>query len=343
VPARSPPPARPPTVIHRTRLVVVLSFLSFLACTTSPEASQVAPEAPAETAPETAPDATPGASPDASTGASTGASPGSPAILAADIQAHVDYLASDEMAGRGARTPEARVAADYIAAQLAGSGVEPLGDDETWFQTVDEELAPNVVGIVRGQEPGFVVISAHYDHLPPLESGDDRIFNGADDNASGVAAVLEVGAALGALETPPRRSIVLVAFTAEELGLRGAYHFVANPPLPLDELLGNLNMDMISRGEENLLFCEAGKGAEALLEAVRRANETVGLDIRYGEHPRWIRQSDQYAFVRAGHPALYFGVEDHVDYHKVSDHADKILPGLAASVAQLVYLTATSL
>jgi len=312
-------------VTHRSLLIVALSLL---ACTSAPLASQEdAPGAPATTAPPAG---------------------GSPAFRAADIQAHVDHLASDEMAGRSARSPEARVAADYIAAQLAASGVEPLGDDGSWFQAIDDEdgndeFAPNVVGIVRGREPGWVVISAHYDHLPPRESGEDRIYNGADDNASGVAAVLEVGAALGALETPPRRSILLVAFTAEELGLRGAYHFVANPPLPLDQLLGNMNMDMISRGEENLIFCEAGEGSEALLEAVRQANETVGLDVRYGEHPRWIRQSDQYAFVRAEKPALYFGVEDHVDYHKVSDHADKIIPELAASVAQLIYLSATSL
>ena len=265
------------------------------------------------------------------------------AIRAEDIQAHVDYLASDELAGRSARSLEAGVAAEYIAACFESYGLTPLGDAGTWFQSVSDELAPNVVALRAGSSPGYVVLTAHYDHLEPANTGEDRIFNGADDNASGTAAVLELAQAIGALEAPPTRSIVFGSFTAEEIGLLGSRYFVDNAPFPLGEVIGNINMDMVSRGEENLIFCEPGDGADHLIEATERANASVDLEIRIGDHPEWIRQSDQYPFVQKGVPAIYFGVEDHRDYHRVSDHADRILPGLAAKVARLVFEIAVSL
>ena len=195
-----------------------------------------------------------------------------------------------------------------------------------------------------------MVLGAHYDHLAPRGSGKDahhrepdgdagadRIFNGADDNASGVAAVLEIAQAFAAREERPGRTLVFVAFTAEEKDLDGSRYFVEHPPVELAELRGMINLDMISRGEENLVFSEARPKSSPLVEAMRRVNERVGLDVRFGEHPEWIMQSDHLSFIRKKVPAIYFGVEDHEDYHRVSDHADKILPGLAAKIAELAY------
>jgi hypothetical protein len=259
-------------------------------------------------------------------------------IRAEDVQRHVDYLASDELGGRWSPSPEARLAADYVAAAFAAAGLEPLGDDGTWFQSIDDRLAPNVVGIERGTGPGYVLVTAHYDHLRPRGAGEDRIFNGADDNASGTAAVLEIAEAFGRLERATTASVVFVAFTAEEMGLRGSRFFVQHPPFGLDEIVGVVNLDMVSRGEENLIFCEGGPDAPELLAAAERANAVVGLEIRHDRHPEWLRQSDQWPFLQAGVRALYFGVEDHPDYHRVSDHADRILPVLTERVARLVFL-----
>jgi Zn-dependent M28 family amino/carboxypeptidase len=264
-------------------------------------------------------------------------------ITAAELQAHVDYLASDELAGRYAKSDEARTAAKYIAKHFESSGLEPLGDDGTWFQAVEEGMSPNVVGVVRGSADEYVVLTAHYDHLKPAKKGTDLIYNGADDNASGTAAVLELAQAFGSLDEPPARSILFVAFTAEEMGLRGARYFVAHPPIPLDEMVGNINMDMISRGKKDVIFSESGGGAEHLVAAAKKHATKSGLKIQFDKHPDWIMQSDHFAFIQKEVPAIYFGVEDHADYHQVSDHADKIIPELVENVARLVFRMANSL
>lgn len=187
------------------------------------------------------------------------------------------------------------------------------------------------------------MISAHYDHLPPLKRGGDRIFNGADDNASGTAAVLELAryfAARARAGERPGPTLLFAAFTGEELGLLGSRAFVRSPPVEREHLWADLNLDMVSRGREDLIFCEPGEGADFLLAAVRSANAMLGeLELRVGEHPEWLVQSDQDSFLRAGIPALYFGVEDHEDYHRVTDSAEKVLPELIARVARLVART----
>jgi hypothetical protein len=263
-------------------------------------------------------------------------------IQAEEIQEHVDLLASDAMRGRWARGSEILIAAHYIADQFAQDGLQPAGDDGTWFQALDHEqdLAPNVVGVLPGRGDGWIVIGAHYDHLRPRNFGSDQIFNGADDNASGTAALLELAGALGGLQGAHESSVVLVAFTAEELGLLGSIYFVAHPPAELDQLRAAINLDMISRGEENLIFCEGGVRSPWLRDVAIRANQQIRLDLRHDEHPEWISASDHFPFMQRGVPTLYFGVEDHADYHRVSDHADRILPRLAESVARLVFLIA---
>jgi hypothetical protein len=266
-------------------------------------------------------------------------------ITAKEIQAHVNHLASDELKGRSAKSPEGKLAAAYVAKHFKESGLEPFGDEKSFFQKVPG-FSPNVVGIVRGSGEGYVIVSAHYDHLAPKKEGkegEDRIYNGADDNASGTSGVLELAQALGGQKGRLSASIVFIGFTAEEGGLRGSKYFAAQAPMDLKLIRGVYNMDMISRGKKNLIFCVGGDKAPAMLASIKTANKRIKLDVRYDEHPEWIRQSDQYSFIEKGVAALYFGVEDHVDYHKVSDHADKILPELSAKVTQLIYLAATDL
>ncbi|MEW6071389.1 MAG: M28 family peptidase [Planctomycetota bacterium] len=143
--------------------------------------------------------------------------------------------------------------------------------------------------------------------------------------------------------SPPPATLVAVAFTGEEIGLVGSRFFVAHPPIPLEEIRGVFNLDMVSRGEPNLVFCEGGPSAPELRAAVERANDRVGLDIRFDAHPEWLHASDHGPFLDVGVPALYLGVEDHADYHRVTDHADRILPELAARVARLAFLAALDL
>jgi hypothetical protein len=262
-------------------------------------------------------------------------------IAAVNIQRHVDFLASDALAGRWYRSDEAKIAADYIARHFAAAGLEPLSERGDFFLPVDDaQAAPNVAAVWPGTTRDCVIIGAHYDHLKPAESGDDRIYNGADDNASGVAAVLEIAAALGRDRPRLAASILLIAFTGEEEGLVGSYHFVRTNPQLREFARGCYNMDMISRGVDHLVLLEGGPKAPRLLADVEAANRRVGLTLRKDTHPEFLLQSDQLPFLQAGIPALYFGVAEHEDYHQVTDHADKILPLLAARIARLVYLAA---
>ncbi|HED64853.1 MAG TPA: M28 family peptidase, partial [Planctomycetes bacterium] len=213
------------------------------------------------------------------------------------MAAWVEFLADDAMEGRSARHAGGRRAARCIARAFEDLGLEQVPGVRGWFQDVGTGLSPNVLGLVRGRDPGFLVISAHYDHLPPLEEGRDRIFNGADDNASGVAAVIELAGYFRRHARGGRRrgvSLLFAAFTGEELDLLGSEKFVTDPPVALAEIRGDINLDMISRGRRDLIFCEPGGSADRLLEAVLRANAALGeLEVRVGDHPEWLEQSDQ--------------------------------------------------
>lgn len=260
------------------------------------------------------------------------------------IRDDVAYLADDRFQGRSARSDEARQVAAYLADRFAAAGLRPLGGADGFFHAVgDEKMSPNVVGVRRGRGDSFVLVTAHYDHLPPKKRGEgDRVYNGADDNASGVSGLLAIADALRRARTRTDASIVFIAFTGEELGLRGARYLAGKPPFDLSRVRGMFNMDMISRGEEDLIFVDGGKNADWLRDALRRANERarLGLRIRFDEHPDWLMRSDQGPFLFRKVPAVLLSVEDHPDYHQVTDEADKILPLLAERVSRLVLLAA---
>jgi hypothetical protein len=266
-------------------------------------------------------------------------------IGAESIHADVRHLADDRFMGRYCRSPEAFEAARWIASRFEKAGLEPIDGAADFFRGVgDERIAPNVVGIRRGSGDGYVLIGAHYDHLRPLNRPDgDRIFNGADDNASGVAGVIAIAEATRDVGT--EATLVFIAFTAEEIGLRGARHLAGDPPFELAQVRGLFNMDMISRGRDDLIFVDGGREAGPLRDALRRANErhAIGLEIRFDQYPSWLQRSDQGPFISRKVPAVLLSVEDHEDYHRVSDHADRILPKLAERVTRLVAAAAIDL
>jgi len=199
----------------------------------------------------------------------------------------------------------------------------------------------NVLALIPGSAPGpALVVSAHYDHLGIRG---DALYPGADDNASGVAALLAVAHALRG--RPPRHPMVLAVFDAEELGLRGSRAFVAAPPADAPPIGMDLNLDMLSRSDRADLTV-SGVGPEPWLRAAVEAEAArspihvhLGHDrpwYRAGMVEDWTDGSDHGAFAGAGIPWLYLGVEDHPDYHAPTDTFERIDRAFYADVASFV-------
>jgi len=263
------------------------------------------------------------------------------------IRADIATLASDDFKGRSFRSEEARRAAQWIADELAAAGAKPLvkSTDGTASMLVPvgrmPAAAPNVVAWIppAGMNPSgeYILVTAHYDHLPPksgAKEGEDAIYNGADDNASGVSGMLAVARAMrdDALDV----GVVFVAFTGEEAGLVGSRAFVEEETVPLARTRGVFNMDMISRQPDGAIRLDGGPKGKPLVDVLVRLAPDVPIDMKVDTHPDWLDRSDQGAFLRVGIPAVLFSCEDHEDYHQVSDHADKTDPVLAAKVSSLI-------
>lgn len=206
---------------------------------------------------------------------------------------------------------------------------------------------PNVIGVVRGADPSlaeqYVVVGAHLDHVGVDERG--RVGFGADDNASGIAALLELAQALAG--APPARSVVLVAFGGEEKGLLGSKAFCSTPPVPLDDVVAMLNMDMIARGERDevaVLGLDQNPALQKVLERAQDLSRTgvKKLVLRQGQE-LWER-SDHHSFHERGVPALFFfeglPITRNADYHTWRDTIDKLDLDKMARTTRLVFNTA---
>jgi hypothetical protein len=207
----------------------------------------------------------------------------------------------------------------------------------------------NVVGVLRGSDPGlrdsYVVISAHYDHVgvgTPDARG-DSIYNGADDNASGTAAVLGIAEAFAAMPTAPRRSIIFLLVSGEEKGLLGSRHYSDNPTVPSGQIVANINIDMISRNAADSIVV-LGQEYSSLGRLVQRVNQRhpeLGLTVAEDIWPeeRFFFRSDHFNFVRLEIPALFFFSGVHEDYHRPSDTVDRIDADKGARVSRLIFHT----
>jgi Zn-dependent M28 family amino/carboxypeptidase len=226
-------------------------------------------------------------------------------------------------------TPGGRAARTYIQRELEKAGVRPFAGG--WFQEfIPEAGAANVVGWVEGTEKPdrFIVLSAHYDHLG---SRNGLIFPGADDNASGTAALLEIARILAV--SPLRHSVIFAAFDAEEGGMIGSSAFVADPPVPVNSLVLNVNMDMISRNRAGEIYVAGPYHFPFLADHVRATASRSAITVRMGHDQPvpasedWTGQSDHLAFFDRRIPFAYFGVEDHPDYHRPTDTFENTDPG----------------
>lgn len=256
-------------------------------------------------------------------------------------QAAVRYLADDALEGRLAGSESERCAGDYIAAEFRRLGLRPAGDAGTFFQEVPLASAVNphapggtgrnVVAMLEGADRRLraeaVVVGAHYDHLgrggtfslAPDEK--DAIHNGADDNASGVAALLVVAEQLSRGKRPAR-TVVFVAFTGEEFGLLGSAHYAANPTLPLERTRAMLNMDMVGRLEQGPLLVYGTETASEWNGLLAPAAAEEG--ISFVGHGDGYGASDHTSFYARDIPVLHFFTNVHDDYHRPSDDWEKI-------------------
>jgi Zn-dependent M28 family amino/carboxypeptidase len=200
-----------------------------------------------------------------------------------------------------------------------------------------------------GSEPKlpYLVVSAHYDHLGIREG---QIYPGADDDASGVAVVLEIAAYCQ--RTPFRHSIVFAAFDAEERGLQGAKAFLAKPPVPKERIGLDVNLDMVSRNDKREIFISGTYPYPELKPILDPVVKRSAVTVLYGHDKPvaiaggvedWTNQSDHGPFHEAKIPFVYFGVEDHPDYHKPTDTADKINRGFFVDVAETIIDAALAL
>ncbi|MCB0585471.1 MAG: M28 family peptidase [Phaeodactylibacter sp.] len=257
-------------------------------------------------------------------------------IIADSLLAHIKELSCDKYEGRRTGEPGNLMAGQYILQRFEDFGLEQF--DSSYVQPFDfysrwKKQAfhgRNITGYFAGTAfpDQYIVLSAHYDHLGIRDS---LVYNGADDNASGTAALLEIARYLS--KNPPRHSVIIAAFDGEEIGLRGADHFLEEPPVPLESILLNINMDMISRNKKQELYI-AGTGYTPFLRApLDTLGQACPLTISFGhEKPEpshsddWTMASDHGKFHQKNIPFLYFGVEDHEDYHRPTDDFERIMP-----------------
>lgn len=256
--------------------------------------------------------------------------PQSQVIDAVQLLRDVKALSADEMEGRSADRPSMQKAQDYVEKRFKESGLQPFGDSfrqlfEIWPRASLKGV--NFVGMIKGKTEKYIVITAHYDHLG---MGKGVIYNGADDNASGTAALFAIAAYFK--KHQPDHSLIFVAFDAEEKGLLGVRHFLANLPVKNETVLLNINMDMISRSDKGELYAAGSYRYPHLKPMLEAAQKKASVKLLLGhDDPKlgmgdWTNQSDHAAFHAAKIPFIYFGVEDHQDYHRPTDDFANIQP-----------------
>ncbi len=254
------------------------------------------------------------------------------------LKQHVYFLASDEMKGRETGSAEVEQAAQYIEAEFRKYGLQPKGNNGyrqdftakiTRVPVADSlRRAANIIGFLDNGAAKTIVIGAHYDHLGHGTIGGSRdtlhigeIHNGADDNASGVAGLLELARHYSQNEEKESFNLLFIAFGAEELGLLGSKHFTQNPTIPLNQIHWMLNMDMIGRYQPENGLAIIGHGTSPAFVEIF---DGVTSDIKFYTSKDGNGGSDQTSFYKKDIPVLFFHTGGHPDYHMASDDADKI-------------------
>jgi Zn-dependent M28 family amino/carboxypeptidase len=269
-------------------------------------------------------------------------------IDSAALIGHLAYLSSAAMEGRETATHGNQLAREYIVKIFDLLKIEKFGDSylQPFPYGNDNQQGNNIIGLIKGYQhaDSYITITAHYDHLGTRNG---KIFYGADDNASGTAALLAMAAYFK--QHPPKHSLILVSFDAEEKGLLGSKYFVSNCPVPLTAIRLNVNMDMVSRNDSNEIYATGIYHYPFLKKYVDSVQPFTPVNIRFGhdgEKPGmhdWTNQSDHFPFHQNNIPYLYFGVEDHADYHRPGDTYDKVNKSFYYQVCTMIAAVASLL
>ena len=299
-----------------------------------------------------------------------------------DLYDHINILASDSLEGRETGKPGQKMAAAYIANHFKEIGIPPYKRktyfqkfkvktkrhvckcddcDLTFFKRVFKSnqiiRGENVLGFIEGSDlkEELIIITAHYDHLGKHDS---LIFNGADDDASGVAGAMEIAEAFMLAKKDgkgPRRSILIMPVSGEEKGLLGSKYYTDNPVYPLNNTIANLNIDMIGRLDDwhstgNYVYLI---GSDRLSYDLHNINEEVNskytkldLDYKYNDEEdpnRYYYRSDHYNFAKNNIPVIFYFNGVHEDYHRPSDTIEKLDFSKIKKISKLVFLTAWEL
>lgn len=250
----------------------------------------------------------------------------------ANLLNHVKELSSDSYEGRETGTPGATKAKNYIIAEFKKLNVKPLGKNLGQVFPMKEIEGENILGYVKGTEKPneYIVISAHYDH-EGIKDG--KIYNGADDDASGISALFAFAEYFQ--KYPPKHSVILAAFDAEEKELVGSFYYVENSIVPKEQLKLNINMDMISRSDKKELYAVGPQHYPQYKSIIENTIESGELTLKIG-HKEWTHMSDHAGFHKAEIPFIYFGVEDHKDYHQPTDDFENIHPTFYTNAVQTI-------
>lgn len=264
---------------------------------------------------------------------------------------HLEYLSSDALEGRKPLSKGSSMAQKYILSELTSlNSVEPLYPDFIQKFSFEDRRskkmvvdASNIVAFIPGAaSKKVIVVTAHYDHvgIGRPDAAGDSIYNGADDNASGTAAMLVLAEYFS--KNRPQHGMLFVGLDAEEMGLQGAKALVNDFPYPLEQIVLNLNMDMLSRSDAKEVYVSGTHYYPQFRSILEKIPRVAGTTLRFGHDvpgtgaEDWTRSSDHGAFFDKKVPHLYFGVEDHADYHRPSDSFSGIHPEFYKATVSLI-------
>lgn len=287
-------------------------------------------------------------------------------ITTTELKTHLYTIASDSFQGRESGTEGHKKAALYLKKYYKAQSIKPIPKINSYFQTVpasflknNKQNSNNVLAYIEGYEmpEEVIILSAHLDHLGINNNG--NINYGADDDGSGTVALMEMAQAFKQAENEgngPKRSLLFLHFTGEELGKKGSEFYIENPIFPLKSTVANLNIDMIGRVDNkhktntNYVYLigsdRLSKELHYISEKVNNSYYNLDLDYKYnviGESNNYYGRSDHYNFAKKNIPVIFYFNGEHDDYHKHSDTPDKINYKVLQKRTQLIFTTAWQL
>lgn len=264
------------------------------------------------------------------------------------LQSHVDTLADDAFEGREAGSRGGRAASTYLMKKLEACGLAGAGDRGGYFQSFKNYR--NVLAVLPGGDDAlqdeYILVGAHFDHVgygtrSNSNGSPGYIHNGADDNASGTAALLEVAEAFTKLPEAPRRSVLFAFWDAEEKGLLGSEHWIRNPTVPLRQVKLNVNVDMVGRLRDEKVIVYGTRTAPGLRRLMTDVNRHTDFRLSF---VWWINpQSDHYTFVQRNIPVVMLHTGLHNDYHRPSDDVHRLDVAGIHRISHLLFHTSLAL